>query len=306
VHNSEHELTEIDRAAGLRERGDIDGAIGVYTELLKTRPRGVLYFQRGTAYSEKGDFRQAVVDLTKALELNNGDTEAYANRGNAYLQLGEFGAAIRDYDKVIQLLSPTLAYAFNGRGVAFRKTGRTEDAIRDLIFAGELDPSYASPDYNIAEIHFNNGQFEQAVAYLERASRIDPKHAGVVGFLGQVYAALRRFEDARNAYLNLVRLEPNNYRGHRLLAWLLSTCPNDSVRDGPAALAHAKRACEITNWSDPLCIASLAAAHAECGDYAEAVKWQKQAVARATGDHRELAKTRLGQFVNGLPIRDVQ
>ena len=64
---------------------------------------------------------------------------------------------------------------------------------------------------------------------------------------------------------------------HRV-AWLLATCDQDSVRDGPRALGEATIACNLTQWKDPRSLESLAAAHAEVGDFDAAVQWQTRAL----------------------------
>jgi hypothetical protein len=57
---------------------------------------------------------------------------------------------------------------------------------------------------------------------------------------------------------------------------ILAACPEAKVRDGKTALKAGKRACELTKWGDPYPLEAYAAAAAECGDFGEAVKWQKK------------------------------
>ena len=61
------------------------------------------YFNRGNAKAKKGDFRGAIIDYTKAIELNPSNVDAFFNRGNAKAKNGDFRGAIIDYTKAIEL-----------------------------------------------------------------------------------------------------------------------------------------------------------------------------------------------------------
>jgi tetratricopeptide (TPR) repeat protein len=63
------------------------------------------------------------------------------------------------------------------------------------------------------------------------------------------------------------------------LAWLLATSPQAGLRDGKKALEDAMTACELTYWQSPENVDTLAAAYAETGDFADAVKWESSFLA---------------------------
>lgn len=91
-----------------------------------------------------------------------------------------------------------------------------------------------------------------------------------------------------------------------LKAWLLATCPDPTYRDGQQAIESARRACELTSWSNVAIVDTLAAAYAESGDFASAIRWQREALDRSapgTPDRRAF-KDRLGLYTRGLPYRE--
>src|SRR3989338_5030904 len=62
-----------------------------------------LYYARGLTHGEEGKFGRAIVDYTKALEINPDHKSAYYNRGFAYAMNGNLDQAISDYTKAIDL-----------------------------------------------------------------------------------------------------------------------------------------------------------------------------------------------------------
>jgi hypothetical protein len=59
---------------------------------------------------------------------------------------------------------------------------------------------------------------------------------------------------------------------------MLATSHEDQYRNGKWALEEATRACELSHWIDPDAYDTLAAACAETGDFASAVRWQNLAI----------------------------
>jgi tetratricopeptide (TPR) repeat protein len=88
------------------------------------------------------------------------------------------------------------------------------------------------------------------------------------------------------------------------LAWVLATCPDAAVRDGSEAVALARRACELTNWSWEPGLDTLAAALAEAGDFAGAVEIAGKAVALAAPEVRAECEARLEIYRTERPFRD--
>ncbi len=119
---------------------------------------------------------------------------------------------------------------------------------------------------------------------------------------GDGYAERGEYQKALADYKEALRLAPDNADACNSLAWLLATCPDDGVRDGRRAVELATKACRSSDWKDADYLGTLAAAHAECGDFKEAVKWQKEALKLGLDD--EEARRQLKLYQQGKPYRE--
>jgi len=61
------------------------------------------YFSRGTAYGELGNYREAIKDFDKTIEINPKHADAYYNQGIAYHHLGNKEQALSDYKTAARL-----------------------------------------------------------------------------------------------------------------------------------------------------------------------------------------------------------
>ena len=82
------------------------------------------------------------------------------------------------------------------------------------------------------------------------------------------------------------------------LAWLLATCPDASLRDGPEAVRLAEKACELTHSRRTIMVGTLAAALAEAGRFPEAVEAAQKACALASGEGDRTLLTRNQELLN--------
>ena len=92
------------------------------------------YFRRGRTGVMNNDYDDAIVDLTKAIELSPFFAAPYHYRGVAYYFKADYTLAIDDYNRAIELL-PESPGSYNGRGATYAKMGDRGRAEEDYTMA---------------------------------------------------------------------------------------------------------------------------------------------------------------------------
>ena len=138
-----------------------DKSVEHYTEALVLKPDlHVAYYNRGNAYTEKGEVDNAINDFTTAIERKPNDADAYYNRGNAYFQKGEVDNAINDFTTAIER-NPDFAEAYYNRGEAWMHLREWDKAKADLTVARDMGADILTGfhnDYeNVADFEQKNG-----------------------------------------------------------------------------------------------------------------------------------------------------
>jgi len=89
--------------------------------------------------------------------------------------------------------------------------------------------------------------------------------------------AVGRHREAIREYREVLRLDADDPEVLNNLAWILAAHPSAGLRDGTEAVKLAARACELTAHRQPVFLGTLAAAHAEVGEFEKAIEAARRA-----------------------------
>jgi tetratricopeptide (TPR) repeat protein len=227
---------------------------------------------QGNRDFSSSQFDRAIAEYSEAIRLNPNDAVTYATRGMTYQKKGDYDQAIADFSACIRL-NPDLEQGYVYRGLVYEKKGDHSHALADYTSAIRLDPDAAAALADRAIVYAKTGYPKKAVSDLKDAIYSAPDFAG--------------------AYNNL--------------AWLLATCPKDSVRNGSEAVKYAQKACTLTQWKAPMMIDTLAAACAEAGNFDSALKWETRYLQFNLSPQRAgEARRRLALYQQKQPYREDQ
>src|SRR5262249_49703769 len=107
-----------------------------------------IWFQRGIAHDRLGHPDRALLDFSKALDLDPKLTKAWDNRGWTHGKLGQYENAVTDYSRAIELKpqDPNLRVA---RGAVYcDHLKQYARAVEDFSRAIELDRKHPHAWYN--------------------------------------------------------------------------------------------------------------------------------------------------------------
>jgi len=125
-----------------------------------------------------GKYADAIENINKSLELKNDWEIPYFYRGAANQALENFDEAILDYTKAIELNNKmTDAYYNRAKILLSRKDIENPDinrAITDLEQALELDPNFTDAHYAMAAALKKQEKYQECLNYLDRVLELQP------------------------------------------------------------------------------------------------------------------------------------
>jgi tetratricopeptide (TPR) repeat protein len=292
-------------AIRLADRGDLAGAIERYTEAIRLSPQlERVHHNRARAYARAGRFDDALADLDCETRLQPAAWEARFLRGQIRSKRGEYAAALAELDEVLRLAPELLATVRVREANVRLETGEYDRAIEATTEALNLgaNPLVALCTRSVAYLRQEN--LPRALADCEEAVRLVPDEALPYNNRGAVLNKLGRYGPGLADLRTALRLEPHLAYAYKNLAWVQATGVDPAYRDGPEAVANARRALELAGALDPDWRDVLAAAHAEAGQFALAVQAQEEFLARCPPSALAENQARLELYRAGRPFRD--
>ncbi len=259
----------------------------------------------GVYFNEQGDYAQAIPHFEAALALHPNYTNALVNLGRARLQTGDLARAEALFRRCIEA-EPLEALGHFNLGLVHSRRG--EDAQAEAAYgrAIEVDPSYASSYVNRSVSLARLGELDRAIDVLLALLRVVPGSIAGQRNLGLLYAERGDDEQAVVHLRGVLSAEAeiaDRVNAMNGLAWVLATSPEAGLRDGREALRLAAEASALTNHTRPEILSTWAAAHAEVGEFDQAVEKEQRARELSAPEERPKHDRRLELYRAGRPLR---
>ncbi len=132
--------------------------------------------------------------------------------------------------------------------------------------------------WDIAEMYLLQGEREKALAEWTKTIEREPASADAWFWRAEFRRrSLHQWEEALADYSQVIELDPKRADARDKLAWILLTCPNQTLRDPPRALTLAQEAVELEPDQGPYWN-TLGVAHYRAGQWQKAIEALEESV----------------------------
>ena len=268
--------------------------------------RGSAHFLIANVLVAAERLREAESEFNVAIKLNPSHAGAYCERALVKRRQGRLEEALKDLETAVKLASHQEIDTLTLLSDLCRELGMHEDAKNWLALAIELD---ATPYLRFRDIQasIELQDFDFALRSCNDELELE-ESASIFALRGWANMCCGRYKESKVDFSTAVAFLNPGEGGITFFgfSWLLSTCPDDDIRNRSLAIEFGKRVVDLGSiavWEvNRLC----AAAYANNEDWEKAVRRQEIAAKNAPKDVAEHLLGTLAQFNKKVPIRDVR
>src|SRR4029078_3521776 len=110
------------------------------------------------------------------------------------------------------------------------------------------------------------------ILHCKRVRSTQPEHADAHTILANAFLQKGETGNAIEQYKKTLEIAPRSVPALNNLAWIVATNSDPAFRDGTKALELAQRANDLSGRNNPIVLRTLAAAHANVGQFSRAVE----------------------------------
>ncbi|KAI9199213.1 uncharacterized protein BJ171DRAFT_632051 [Polychytrium aggregatum] len=182
--------------------------------------------RRGILCSRRGDYDDALDDLSKSIQYDPFNSDAFWYRHQLYLKRNNVEYALKDLDSITENNKQHFA-AFqtkariyeeiarksssnsDGKAVGNFGAGENVYANEDFKMVRKLDPFNEHAIYNLAAYSFRRQLWDDSIVAFTKLLRLNPENGPAYAFRGRAYAALSKWDDALEDLTTAVQMAPD-------------------------------------------------------------------------------------------------
>ena len=168
----------------------------------------VVYTNLAALLQIKGNRKENIQLLKKALYLNPEMAEAHSNLGLEFAYIGDIDNAILSYNSALKI-NPYYVEAYNNKGQSLELKGEKDLAIECYKKAIEINSNYAIAYFNLGNVLKAKKDFDLAIKKYLKAISINSNFKEAYNNLGLLFYETENYKDAINNLKSALNIDPN-------------------------------------------------------------------------------------------------
>lgn len=166
----------------------------------------------GIEYHDEGKYGKAIETYEKALQINPHSVEVIYELSLSLLKSEDYYGAIEYSDKLLDRDDKFAILAYNTKGSALNYLGKSEEAIDVYLEGIKKDSDFYLSYYNLGLAYYSNKEFENARDAFIACLDLDPKHTGSHLNLGRTMFVMNKRVESLLCLYYFLLLEPESDR----------------------------------------------------------------------------------------------
>jgi tetratricopeptide (TPR) repeat protein len=176
-------------------------------------------YRAGEEFFANMNYRDAIDQYTRAVEIDPDYDKAYIQRANAYARLNDYAHAAADYDRAL-VFNEKDAELYYLSGYAYHKQGKNSIALSKLTSAVDMKTKYLEAYQVRSLVNMQLERYQEALEDCRKCLKLKEDEKGFFN-LAQVYEKLEMYDEAEKAYRSSLDKNRRVVDTHYALAGLL-------------------------------------------------------------------------------------
>lgn len=153
-----------------------------------------------SGYSDNKSYNAAEGYFNKAIAIEKGDPDIWFNMGRVYFYSGEYSRSRECFKNAIKYRK-SFVEAYSMLAKSYINDGNKDNALAVMLKASEVLPESDTVTNNTALVYTEIGNFNYAKKLAEKIIRRNPKYIPAYITLGNIYYLQKNYEFARLIYM---------------------------------------------------------------------------------------------------------
>jgi tetratricopeptide (TPR) repeat protein len=161
---------------------------------------------------------RSIAEFVKSINIFPNYADAHMNLALAYTDKEDFNNAINSYEMARKLYPKPTAKLYNNLGLLYGKTGKFQEALACMDSALKMEPEFAEAYNNKGNALAGLGKFQEAIPQFQKALDLNKKYSEAYRNMGSTYGNMGQFPKALDYFFQAAKYDSTDVSVYGFIA----------------------------------------------------------------------------------------